>query len=96
MYQSREIGQFFDRNYDFFAAHQFILFPTENIDFDFQVFDEKDLEYYITVLFFTRLFRRGESQAYKIKAVLFLFVLCFLAATKNVFKRKVKVLYISL
>ena len=33
------------------------------------------------VLFFTRLFRGGKSQAYKIQPVLFLFILCFLAAT---------------
>ena len=34
------------------------------------------------VFIFMRLFRGGESQAYKIKPVLFLFVLCLMAATK--------------
>ena len=38
--------------------------------------------------FFTRLFRRG--LAYKIKPVLFLFVLCFLAATKTLIKTNEK------
>ena len=38
--------------------------------------------------FFTQLFRRGELQAYKIKPVLFLFMLCFLAATKTSFRTK--------
>ena len=37
---------------------------------------------------FWRLLMGGESQAYKIKPVLFLFVLCFLAATKTLFKTK--------
>ena len=39
---------------------------------------------------FTRLFMGSELQAYKIKPPLFLFVLCFLAATKNLFKTNEK------
>ena len=38
------------------------------------------------VWFSSRLFRGSESQAYKIEPVLFLLVLCFLAATKTLFK----------
>ena len=41
--------------------------------------------------------RGGESQAFKIKSVLFLFVSCFLAVTKTLFKtnKKVFILRIS-
>ena len=42
------------------------------------------------VLFFTRLSRGVESQAYKIKTFLFCFVLCFLAAAKTLFKTNEK------
>ena len=38
--------------------------------------------------FFTRLYRGGEMRAYKIKPVLFLYTLGFLAATKTLQKRK--------
>ena len=40
--------------------------------------------------FFTRLFSGGESQAYKIKPVLFLYVLCFLAAAKTLLETNEK------
>ena len=43
------------------------------------------------VLFFTRLLRGGDPQAYKINPVLFLFVLCFLAATDTLIKTNEKV-----
>ena len=46
--------------------------------------------------FFTQLFRGGESQAYKIKPVLFISVLCFLAATKTLFKTNDKGRYLSI
>ena len=47
------------------------------------------------VLFFTRLLRGGESQAYKIIPVLCLFELCFLAATTTLFKTNEKNKYSS-
>ena len=37
--------------------------------------------------FFARLFKGGDSEAYKIKPVLFLLALGLLAATKTLFKR---------
>ena len=41
-----------------------------------------------------RLFRGGESQAYIIKPVLFLFVLCFLAVTKLYSNQTRKAIYL--
>ena len=40
-----------------------------------------------TCIFFARLFKGGDSEAYKIKPVLFLLALGLLAATKTLFKR---------
>ena len=51
---------------------------------------EKKFKYFV---FFTRLFRGGESQEYKIKPVLFLFVLSFLAATKTLYSKQTSIVY---
>ena len=45
------------------------------------------------VLFFTRVFRGGESWVYKIKTVLFLYALGLLVAIKTLFKRNEKHYY---
>ena len=55
-----------------------------------KLFQSGEKKIKIFFYFFTLLFRGGELQVYKIKPFLFLFMLCFLATTKTLFKTNKK------